>query len=258
MVVSSSTVMYYFSTAVAVTSLTGPPVGAWILKNNIWLPFELSFVLYLICYPVLLFLPETLRPQNHAEHVTSEPSNENSPLLNSDAAPQNHAEHVTSETSNENSPLLNSDAAPQNYAEHVTSEPSNENSPLLNSDATPINHSSSTFFSVLASFNIIACLSIFFLRMFAAGASQFLLQYMSKRFSAPLYTFGWVSPLTSGGSIAVNGLLLPVIIQYLARCLTPQQINLSIVRASLFLATASAVVIGVGVHPALTVIGEIL
>ena len=233
MVVSSSTVMYYFSTAVAVTSLTGPPVGAWILKNNIWLPFELSFVLYLICYPVLLFLPETLRPQNHAEHVTSEPSNENSPLLNSDAAPQN-------------------------YAEHVTSEPSNENSPLLNSDAAPINHSSSTFFSVLASFNIIACLSIFFLRMFAAGASQFLLQYMSKRFSAPLYTFGWVSPLTSGGSIAVNGLLLPVIIQYLARCLTPQQINLSIVRASLFLATASAVVIGVGVHPALTVIGEIL
>ena len=235
MVVSSSTVMYYFSTAVAVTSLTGPPVGAWILKNNIWLPFELSFVLYLICYPVLLFLPETLRPRS-----------------------PNHAEHVTSEPSNENSPLLNSDAAPQNYAEHVTSEPSNENSPLLNSDAAPINHSSSTFFSVLASFNIIACLSIFFLRMFAAGASQFLLQYMSKRFSAPLYTFGWVSPLTSGGSIAVNGLLLPVIIQYLARCLTPQQINLSIVRASLSLATASAVVIGVGVHPALTVIGEIL
>ena len=104
--------MYYFSTAVAVTSLTGPPVGAWILKNNIWLPFELSFVLYLICYPVLLFLPETLRPQNHAEHVTSEPSNENSPLLNSDAAPQNYAEHVTSEPSNENSPPLNSDNKP--------------------------------------------------------------------------------------------------------------------------------------------------
>jgi hypothetical protein len=202
--------MYYISTVVALTSLTGPPFGAWILQNNIWLPFELSAVLYLICCPVLLFLPETLRPLS------------------------------------------------QNHAEQVTSEAPNENTPLLNSDAAPMNHSSSTSFSVLASFNVIACLSIFFLRMFAVGASQFLLQYMSKRFSAPLHTFGWVSPLTSGGSIAVNGLLLPVIIQPLARCFTPQQINLSIVRASLFLATASAVIIGVAVHPTSIVIGEIL
>jgi hypothetical protein len=96
--------------------------------------------------------------------------------------------------------------------------------------------------------------------MFASGSSQFLLQYMSKRFSAPLFTFGWVSSLQSGGSIVVNALLLPVIIQFFARYFTPQRLDLSIVQWSLFLATIGTVVIGlpVAAQPTLIVVGKIL
>jgi hypothetical protein len=155
----------------------------------------------------------------------------------------------------------------QTHAEHVTSEESSdENSSLLNSDAaqtqefpSTIDSIFSTTHSFLLSLNVLACLSIFFLRMFAAGSSQFLLQYMSKRFSAPLFTFGWVSPLQSGGSIVVNGLLLPVVIQFFARYFTPQRLDLSIVQWSLFLATIGTVVIGLPVAaPTLIVIGKIL
>jgi hypothetical protein len=81
MVVTSSIVMYYyFSTGVALTSMLGPPFGAWILQKNIWLPFVLCAALLFTCYSVLLMLPETLRPhsQTHAEHVTSEESEESS------------------------------------------------------------------------------------------------------------------------------------------------------------------------------------
>jgi MFS family permease len=76
--VTSSIVMYYFSTGVALTSMLGPPFGAWILQKNIWLPFVLCAALLFTCYPVLLMLPETLRPhsQTHADHVTSEESEE--------------------------------------------------------------------------------------------------------------------------------------------------------------------------------------
>lgn len=81
---------------------------------------------------------------------------------------------------------------------------------------------------------------------------------MSKRFLAPLFTFGWVSPLKSGGSIVVNALLLPVVIQFFARYFTPQQVNLSIVQWSLFLATIGTVVIGlpVAAHPTLIVVDK--
>jgi len=63
----------------ALISIIAPLAGSWLSKRNMWFPFAVAISLDLACYPVMLALPETWKPDRVFSSADS--STEASPLL---------------------------------------------------------------------------------------------------------------------------------------------------------------------------------
>lgn len=56
------------------TSVTAPPLGAWLLGRSIWEPFQLAIAIAFLCYTIIWTMPETLRPSTPSYTLLSSPT----------------------------------------------------------------------------------------------------------------------------------------------------------------------------------------
>lgn len=202
--------MYLLTAIVALTSLFAPPVGVWLMKKSIWFPFGLAISLDLACYPFMLALPETWKP----DHLSSSPA-----------------------TSREESPLLGEVEEPSPVAESECSLESTHGS--VGDGLGKIRNRLSTTFELFLIPNLRLSFIFFFLRAIAVSNTTFIIQYASKKLSWELSETAWLLVIRSGGSFLTTALVLPMLTSYLlgAKGVLPQQLDLRIIRASLVILT---------------------
>jgi hypothetical protein len=78
-------IFYILGVAVLMDDLIATPIGAWLLQKDLWLPYKFTTPLLFLAFPIILAMPETLKPKGSlADESYTEVGSETSsdPLLN--------------------------------------------------------------------------------------------------------------------------------------------------------------------------------
>jgi hypothetical protein len=229
--------MYFLTAIVALTSFLAPPVGAWLMSKSIWLPFELAISLDLVCYPLMLAMPETWKPILPSE--ISHPVREEQPMPDQRISPDPSMQHPS--TSAEQDQTREPDA-------------------LMHSVKIWIQRARvflSEIFKVFLIPNLLFCFTIFFLRAIAVSNTTLLFQYASKRLSWKLGQTAWLLVVRSAGAFLTTGIVLPALNAYILKNqrLTAQRLDFGTVKASLLVLALGYLFIAGATNPVILVAG---
>lgn len=196
--------MYYMASTEHVTSLTAPPLGAWLLGRSIWAPFHLAIALALLCYTIIWTVPETLQIKTPSYTLLPSPSPSPDLLRSYDI---------------DHTPPSGTAATP----------PSSPPIPLT----APLNPRTEgpTLFRIP---NLRLCFLLFFIKRIAMMSDYFWYQYASERFHWALRQTAWLRVSQAVGASFVTAGVLPFLTAHLLRRGTrAQNLDLRVVKVSL-------------------------
>lgn len=193
--------MYYMASTEHLTSLTAPPLGAWLLGRSIWAPFQLAIALALVCYTVIWTMPETLQSKGPSYILLPDPGHDL---------------------------LLDGDIG-QSLAEAEDSPPEARPTPVI----SPAN-SRTEAMQLLFVPNLFLCFILFFVKRIAFMSDYFWYQYASERFHWQLRQTAWLRVSQAVGASLVTAGVLPYLTTYLLRKgMRAQHLDLKVIKISL-------------------------
>lgn len=188
--------MYLYPSISAISGLSAPFTGAWLMELNIWRPFQLAVAISLLSLPILYHIPERWAP-NSKKHDT---------LASTEASNLGYAPEETT----------------HNYATVQQDDSDGESDrrqehPRRSSD--------------LYSPQLLLCYSMFFLKRLGFMSYPFVYQFASRTLHWPLRRTTVLQISEAVGSILSNMILIPIISTYILnfQIITSERVDWSLV-----------------------------
>jgi len=190
----------------ALISIVAPLAGSWLSKRNIWFPFAVAISLDLLCYPVMLALPETWKP----DRVFS-----------------------SADSSTEASPLLDpADDAITRFETEV--EPKRPSGSVHRAVRETINLVTANL-ELFSNPNLRLCFILFFIRAIALSSNTFIMQHAAGVLDWKLSRTVSLIVVKYGASFLTVALVFPVMTAVVlrSRAVLAQRLHLYMIRGSL-------------------------
>lgn len=202
--------MYLYPSISAISGLSAPFTGAWLMDVNIWRPFQLAVAVSLLSLPILYHIPERWT-QNSKKH---------------DALPTTEASNLG----------YAREEIPRNYAA-VQQEDSDGDSDKR--------REYSRRGSELYSPQLLLCYSMFFLKRLGFMSYPFIYQFASRTLHWPLRRTTILQISEAVGSILANMILIPILSTYILnfQITTSERLDWSLVCVSSTILASSYIIL---------------
>lgn len=215
--------MYLYPSISAISGLSAPFTGAWLMEVNIWLPFQLAVGVSLLSLPILFHIPERWHTPNPKKSDT---------LSTTEATNLGYAP----------------EEIPHNYAA-VQQE---------DSDGESDRRREYSRGSELYSPQLLLCYSMFFLKRLGFMSYPFIYQFASRALHWPLRRTTILQISEAMGSTLANMILIPILSTYILnfQITTSERLDWSLVCVNSSVLASSFIILWLARTPFLFIAGN--